>query len=166
LNSVRWKSLLYVACAFIVGIVVGVWWPRGAPQPAESNPSPSAATKIPSNQGIIGFLNMIDGKPVISAPSSGAPQVSGWAACVDEKSTLTSVEVLVDKNPVTTANTGSPRPDVAKAYGRGDFEKSGWKASIPVAGLKAGDHELAVRVTCSAGEKALLPPFRLLIPGS
>jgi len=111
-------------------------------------------------------MNMVDGTPAISTSSTGTPQVSGWAACVNEASTLTEVAILIDKHPVAATKTGLPRPDVAKAFGRADFEKSGWKALIPVAGVTVGTHELTAQVTCSGGEKGLLPPFRLLVSGS
>jgi len=167
LNSTPWKSLLYIACAFVLGIVVGVWWPRSTPQPDETKllRSESATTKIPPNQAVVGFMDMIDGKPAVSVPPNGNPQISGWAACVNASSTPADINILIDKDPVAATKISFSRPDVAKAYGRPDFEKSGWKVLVPTAGIKAGDHELTARVTCSGGEKGVLPSFRLLVSG-
>ena len=162
-----WKSLLFTASAFVLGIVVGVWWPRSTPQPEEAKllGSESATAKIPPNQAVVGFIDMIDGKPAVPVPPTGNPQISGWAACVDASSTSAHIDILIDRHPVAATKVSFSRPDVAKAYGRPDFEKSGWKVLIPTAGIKPGDHELTAQVTCSGGEKGVLPPFRLLVSG-
>jgi hypothetical protein len=76
---------------------------------------------------------------------------------------LVRVEILVDKRPVAAAAPAIARPDVAEAYGRPDFQHSGWKSSFPLPNIAEGDHELAARATCASGESSLLPAFTLVV---
>jgi hypothetical protein len=66
---------------------------------------------------------------------------------------------------VANATASLPRRDVAAAFGRPDFENSGWKASFAAQGLKAGTHPITARVTCAGGETGTLPPFQLIVKG-
>ena len=55
------------------------------------------------------------------------------------------------------------RPDVAAAFGRPEFEMSGWRTVLSLNGLKAGEHTLTAQGAGSHGEKGALPAFRVYI---
>lgn len=157
-------SLILMVGAFFLGRFTASWPKTESPRSdANGVQSANATTKmvIPSDQRVIGFLDMEHGKSAISARPDSDVQLSGWAACVDTDSRLAKVEILVDDKVEADAATNYPRPDVAAAYGRPDFEKSGWKASFTTRGIKLGDHSLKASVSCSKGELGLLPAFSL-----
>jgi D-inositol-3-phosphate glycosyltransferase len=61
--------------------------------------------------------------------SSGVVHVGGWAHCPDDP--IEAVVVLVDGEPRTVADLGSPRPDVAAAFRSGPGSgRSGWVATV------------------------------------
>jgi hypothetical protein len=112
---------------------------------------------------VVGYLNRVDGKPVISVTGGDEVHVSGWAACSSVASPLVQVEILVDHQAKANAAASLPRPDVAAAYGRPDFQHSGWTASFSARGIHAGTHSLTARATCTGGEAGTLPPFQLIV---
>jgi hypothetical protein len=120
---------------------------------------------IPAGVAVIGFLDMVDGKPVIHASPRADTYVSGWAACVDANSPLMEVDMLVDKQVKGHASLGLPRPDVADAYGRPDFKLTGWKSTVSLADIGPGIHELTGRAVCAGGKSGTLPAFQLNIDG-
>jgi hypothetical protein len=89
--------------------------------------------------------------------------VGGWTACSVSGSRLSRVIILVDGVPRGEVKEFSSRPDVAAAFSRPDFEMSGWRTSISLTGLKAGEHSLTAQGLGSHGEKGTLPAFRLNI---
>lgn len=125
----------------------------------DSTPAPQAA--IPPGQSVLGFFDMVDGKPTVAVAKNGEVQVSGWAACVEADSPLVKVEVLVDDKVKADASISYPRPDVANKYGRPDFGKSGWKASFSAQGVEVGTHTLKARAMCAKGQSGVLPAFNL-----
>jgi len=162
-TSSRVFTTVLIVLAFILGVIVGNQWIR-QPQPhadlAQKN-SNGQRMSIGVGQAAVGFVDMKEGKPILSGTSGSDIEVSGWAACADADSPLTKIEVLIDEKPLLATMPTFSRPDVAAAYGRPDFEKSGWKTSVSLRSIDTGDHELSVKVTCSKGKTALLPPFRL-----
>jgi len=117
--------------------------------------------EIPAGQTVVGFLDMVKGKPDVFPGPDGKAEISGWAGCADPGSTVTKVEILVDEHVRADVAIAYPRADVATAYGRPDFEKSGWKSSFSLQGIGAGEHPLRARSTCSKGEIGLSPKFIL-----
>jgi hypothetical protein len=114
---------------------------------------------------VIGFLDQVNGQPIVTVTQGGTVAVSGWAGCASTSSSVVQVEILVDGRPMGTSAAGLTRPDVAEAFGRPDFGHSGWKASFAAPGVKAGTHPLTARVTCAGGEAGTLPPFQLVVKG-
>jgi hypothetical protein len=158
-------SILIVA-AFFLGRFTASWPKKEIPRtPENSHPGSTSTAKIiiPSDQHVIGYLDMVQGKPVILARQESDVQLSGWAACVDADSRLIKVGILVDDKFQTETTPSYPRSDVAAAYGRPDFESGGWKASFSTRGMETGDHSLRASLTCSKGEVGLLPAFTLSI---
>src|SRR5688572_8663092 len=78
-----------IVCAFIAGVAAGRYW-IVQEQKQTSNPSPAVDAvpriKLEPGQRVVGFLDMQDGKPAISAPSGSEVQIAGWAACVERDS--------------------------------------------------------------------------------
>jgi hypothetical protein len=129
---------------------------------------PSGATRatIPPGQQIVGYLDQVQGQSVVSGSATGEINVSGWAACAETPSKVVKVEVLVDSQARANAELSLPRPDVGAAYGRDDFDNSGWRSSFPARSVGFGAHELSARVTCASGATSRLPAFRLLVSGN
>jgi len=110
-------------------------------------------------------LGLVDGIVASpgSAPGSGNRSLGarGWAVSCVPAVSLTSVIVLVDGKPAGETKSFSPRPDVAAAYGRSDFESSGWNIVASVGPLRAGDHTVTLRAVLANGEYIDLPGPRL-----
>jgi hypothetical protein len=123
----------------------------------------AARLMIPVGQAVIGYLDQAEGEPVIRVAGASDVRVSGWAGCSKASSHVARVAVLVDNRTEGTAMLSLPRPDVAEAFGRADFDNSGWSASFPAQHLGPGSHQLTARVTCTSGESATLPAFRLIV---
>ena len=164
-SSGRILGAISIVLAFILGVIVGIRWIEPKAQTTNSSQIKTAAPTmaIPAGQSVVGFLDMVDGKPTLSGQDGRELHMSGWAACADSKSPLSKVDLLVDQRTMATVTPAYPRPDVAAAYGRSDFEKSGWKSSISVRGVDVGEHKLTAIVTCANGEIGSLPPFRLVV---
>ena len=163
--SLRMLSPVLVLGAFVLGVMAGNRWIGPRPPSPDTSQITAAAPKmtIAADQPVVGFLDMVDGKPILSGAVGSDVQLSGWAACSDHESPLAKVDILIDNKTIATAVPSFFRPDVAAAYGRPDFEKSGWQSSLSLRGVDAGEHVLSARGACEKGETGLLPPFRLVV---
>jgi hypothetical protein len=159
--SSPWTSVILITLAFGFGWVVGSRPSRSSVPRQNHTDAAASRLQIPAGEAVVGFLDMVDGKPSIRAKVGQTVEVSGWAGCTDSKSALTRVEVLVDRHVRAEAITSQPRPDVAAAYSRPDFANSGWRSSFSTDDRDAGQHDLTARAMCGNGEIALLPSFRL-----
>ena len=121
------------------------------------------ANPLPVTEPILGYLDMRDGKPSLFAQRNSKVQVSGWTACSVPGSSLSKVVVLVDGEQRAEVKEFFSRPDVAAAFGRPEFEMSGWRATLSLGGLKPGEHVVTAEGVGSRGEKGALPAFRLTI---
>jgi hypothetical protein len=166
------KPWLLVAGGLFVGFLMGYNYRATRAQVADvpvqtaaQPPAPGAPRlTIPPGQSVIGFLDAVDGKTGITAAAGSEVKVSGWAGCASVQSPLSKVEIVVDDRAVAEATLAAvARPDVATAYGRPDFEHSGWRASFVAQGLKPGAHRLSARGTCADGGTGVLPPFHLTV---
>jgi hypothetical protein len=157
-----------VVAAFLLGFFVGHRF-NGSNSPAAQAPAPGSPgptqLMIPAGQPVVGFLDALDGKTEISVVEGGDLRVSGWAGCAESRAQVARVEILIDNQPKANAAMSRPRPDVASAYGRRDFEKSGWKADLSTKGLPVGSHPITARIACTNGQAGVLPPFQLIIKG-
>jgi hypothetical protein len=106
-----------IIAAFVGGIFVSRWFGGSGSNSAPTQTVRANAPKalIPAGLAAIGFLDMVDGKPVIHASPHADIRLSGWAACVDASSPLMSVDMLIDKQVKGHASLGLARPDVADA---------------------------------------------------
>jgi hypothetical protein len=159
--SLRVFTPILIVAAFFLGRFTASWPGSEAADAGNPSSASSARVAIPPGQNVVGFLDMVQGKPVVGAKRDGEVQLAGWAGCAAADSQLVKVQVLVDDKAVADAVLSYPRPDVAAAYGRPDFEKSGWKASFSAHGTETGEHALKAIVTCSKGETGVLPVFSL-----
>jgi hypothetical protein len=159
------RTVVLVLAAFGAGFLVGT---KMAPQaaaplsPVEA-PAPVASAAVPKGSPALGFLDMVNGQPVIQAEAGTEVKVSGWAGCAAVDSPVSRLEVHVDRKVVVTVDAFYNRPDVAQAYNLPHLLQSGWQTTFMAKGLAAGEHKLGAKVYCAKGETAELPPFRLLI---
>jgi 4-amino-4-deoxy-L-arabinose transferase-like glycosyltransferase len=102
-----------------------------------------------------------------STVRDGELVVKGWAADSREGAPVARVEVRIDSAAVGTATLGLERPDVARALGRDDFLRSGWRFEMPLASLSPGTHEVTAVATNRLGtSRRLTTPHKVLIPDS
>jgi hypothetical protein len=158
-------AVILIVCAFVIGFVAG----RGFREPPPAQPQPAAPApaklEVPSGQAAVGFLDMVDDNPIYQVAAGGTLSLSGWSACADAASPISKLEILIDNKPVGNATVSFSRPDVANAYGRPDFDRSGWKTTLPTRGIAPGNHQIAARAICVNGASALLPAFQLVVTG-
>ncbi len=159
------RVVTIIVVAFLAGMVVDrlIGFRGSSGSQTQVDPAKSPKATIPAGQPVLGFLDMADGKPIINASAGKDIGISGWAVCLGADSPLTTVDILVDKQVKAQASLSHSRPDVANAYGRPEFDRSGWTAAVPAGAVGIGMHELTARVACAHGESGTLPPFRLSI---
>jgi hypothetical protein len=157
--------VILIVCAFVVGFVAGRGFREPAPATAQPAVSATAKLEVPSGQAAVGFLDMVDDKPTYQVAAGGTLNMSGWAACADAVSPISKLQSLIENKPAGSATVSFSRPDVAKAYGRPDFDRSGWKATVPMRGIAPGNHQIAARAICANGANTLLPMFQLVVTG-
>ncbi len=164
-SNFRVFGTIAIVIAFAGGILVGRWFlgSGSSAGPAQTVRANAPKAVIPAGLQAIGFLNMVDGKPVVHASPHADIHLSGWAVCVDPNSPLTAVDLLIDKQVKGHASRGLPRQDVADAYGRPEFKMSGWKSTVSLGDIEPGIHELTGRAVCTHGESGMLPPFQLSV---
>lgn len=123
----------------------------------------SSAAAAPLKGTIVGYLDMRDGKPALFAKEDTKVEISGWMACSSSTSRLNEVVILIDGEARGETKEFFSRPDVAAAFDRPDFEMSGWRTTVSIAGLKPGQHTLSARGIGSHGETGTVPAFDLNI---
>ena len=99
-----------------------------------------------------GLSDLPFGSVEAPAPDSrvcGICEASGWAIC---ESGISEVVGFVDGRLVGTAEYGTPRPDVIRAYpGFPDSRRPGWKLIFDAGQFAEGQHELLLQARSRAG---------------
>jgi hypothetical protein len=147
----RYANVLTPVLAF-GGLFLGVW--RGQPSWLDA---PALKPRV------LGYVDMRYGDSTLFAKEAAPLDVTGWAACDAKGSTLSSVSILVNGEKRAEVRDFLLRPDVAAFFHRPDFALSGWKASVPLLGLKTGEYVLTARGLCSRGGEGALPAVRLSV---
>jgi hypothetical protein len=158
----RLRAPLLIGGAFAAGSLAG-----------DLSVAPPTET-IPAGSPVAGFVDVtnhqnykvteIQGNPSLVSVSAALPvEIRGWSGCADPRQKAESVELMVDRSPVAKAELSLARPDVAAAYGRLDFSRSGWRAALPAETLQPGSHMLNALVTCTGGAAGVLPPLTLVV---
>ncbi|MDB6166581.1 MAG: repeat-associated core domain protein, partial [Lacunisphaera sp.] len=127
-----------------------------------------------SDEPPFGAFDYADGSVSAGQNFSG----NGWAADNEMGAPVSRVDILIDGSDVGDASLGDNRPDVSSAYGRGDFQYSGWHFSYNTGGLSVGSHVVEMVARDNAGNATSLgsksfsvaansaPTNVLLSPGS
>ena len=87
----------------------------------------------------------------------------GWVVSAVSGAPIATVAVLIDGKVVAETGAFGPRPDVASAFGRPDFEMSGWSIEIPLKRLGPGKHPVTVRATNRHGDALIVPGVSLTL---
>lgn len=111
----------------------------------------------------VGFVDRIVASQGVPSSDKRSLEAGGWAVSCVPAVSLTSVILLVDGKPAGEAKGFSSRPDVAAAYGRSDFESSGWNISSSLGPLSAGNHTVTLRAVLANGESIDIPGPQLTI---
>lgn len=88
----------------------------------------------------------------------------GWVVSCVLGAPVKTVAVLVDGEPAGDSDQFSPRPDVAQAYGRLDFNNSGWQLDTVFGQLPPGTHVVTLKVLLANGEAVDLPGKKAWAP--
>lgn len=94
------------------------------------------------------YVNKDVPKTVIDSPANGMKitskqlDVSGWAL---NPAGIKEVKVYVNNTEMTTVSTGLPRQDVANVYPSYGDSKSGYRATININAIKAGNNTITVK---------------------
>jgi len=102
-----------------------------------------------------------NGDPVTGQRSLAA---QGWVVSCVLTAPVKKVAVLVDGEPAGDTDQFFPRPDVAQAYGRLDFNNSGWQLDTFFAQLPSGPHVITLRALLANGESVDLPGKKAWAP--
>jgi len=133
---------------------------------AGSNPKPtSQAAPVPQLDPTVKILGVVDSLTATPASKSGPRHLlaQGWAVSAVPGAPLTTVTLLVDGNAIAETKIFMARPDVASAFGRPDFEKSGWRIDAPLKRLGSGKHPVTVRATNKNGDELIVPGVPLTL---
>ena len=100
--------------------------------------SSSITISAPVNTAPIGSFDWAAGSVTLGQALSA----NGWAADNEMGAPVSRVQMKIDGNDVGDATLGGSRSDVSSAYGRGDYQYSGWNFSFGTGGLAAGGHSI------------------------
>ncbi len=140
--------------------------PPAAESSAGSNPQPTSQTApLRQVEPTAKILGNVDSLIATRATQSGPGHVSaqGWAVSAVPGAPVTTVSLLVDGKAIAETETFYLRPDVASAFGRPDFEKSGWKLEAPLKNFGSGKHPVTVRATNKNGDQLTVPGVPLTL---
>jgi len=123
-------------------------------------PPPRVWTKlqVPSNRAFIGDLE----STLVAQTDSYLP-VNGWAAATSSAAHVARVELHLNQATIATVTDFGRRPDLAAAFGRPDFEWSGWHCNVSTKKLQPGEYELQLRVIGSDGNSQVVVSKKLTI---
>jgi hypothetical protein len=121
------------------------------------------AMGAPSNEKILGSVETAGVSKRVVGRVNGKLMLAGWAAFTDPRLSLTRIIILVDGAPHAEIHRFSDRSDIASHFGREDFLYSGWETSLPLSGLRPGDHNLTVEVFAQPGVSDRLRPIQLRV---
>jgi hypothetical protein len=119
--------------------------------------------QVGAHDRALGNVDQISASSEIPGSRNRFLEARGWAASCVPAAPLASVTLLVDAKPAGQTKIFIPRPDVAAAFGRPDFESSGWKISSSVRSLQAGDHSVILRANLENGQSIDLPGPKLTV---
>lgn len=131
--------------------------PAVATVPSEQTVKHDLTLPIPPQTVILGFVDLVQIK--VSGEEGIGPVLAGmgWATSSASSVPLKKVVMLVDGKPVAETDAFSLRPDVATAYDRPDFSKSGWWLTVPVREPVAIGRKLTFQAVNSDGYAIDLP---------
>jgi lysozyme family protein len=88
--------------------------------------------------------------------------VSGWAFDPQDGAPVSSVNILIDGNPVGTATLAQSRPDVAAVYGS-SASLSGWSFTYAASLLTTGTHTVTAVASDSLSLSATFEPITITV---
>ena len=92
---------------------------------------------------------------------NGNSVIEGWAVSNEG---IEEIAIYVDRQYVSSAQTGGSRPDVAAAFPKeAHAGSSGWRASINVTDLAVGSHDVVVQVVAKNGAKRDIGAFQAMV---
>lgn len=118
---------------------------------------------VPDSRKLLGSIETAGVSRRVVGRVDGKVVLVGWTAFTDPHLSLGRIVILVDGVSRGEVNRFFDRPDVAAIFGRREFGRSGWEIPIPLNGLRAGNHKLAVEAFAETGESKELPAVELRV---
>ncbi len=117
--------------------------------------------QVPFGQLVLGNIETTGNVSELSTKRESKIVLAGWTVFTQLHDPIQQLDILVDGRHMAQVQDFSSRPDVADAYGRPDFEASGWLASFSLLGTMPGKHVLLVHATSQNGNTGDLPSLIL-----
>lgn len=152
---------LLIPVFFIAGAYITVW-----PHHQERQLVRTLRNKhlpVPAGQVLIGKIETAGDRNELAAQRESNLVLAGWAVFTDPRDPLQQLDVLIDGKKIAEVQDFSSRPNIEDAYGRPDFEASGWQTTVSLTGVTPGNHLLLVRATSQRGGTADMPSLILNI---
>jgi len=154
------NALLTVALSLILGMFLAACstgpQPQNSNTSAQSTPNANSASSNPHGSPPEGWMDAVNG----TARTGGSIAIGGWAADAEDGAPVKKIEVLLDNNVVAEGTLGTERTDVVKVSGRQDWLRAGWAATISLATVSPGHHQLSAVAYDSAGNRTTLSGSR------
>ena len=134
-----------------------------SPPPRVGSGRGASEIGVPDDRKLLGSIETAGVSKRIVGRVDGKVVLVGWTAFTDPYLSLGRIVILVDGVSHGEVNRFFDRPDVAAIFGRREFGRSGWEIPIPLNGLRAGSHKLAVEAFAETGESSELPAVELRV---
>lgn len=163
-SSSRAHNSIYGPLAAMLGLCALIVWahPNWSVYPTRVIGNGSSP-EVPSNEKILGSIETAGVSRRLVGRVDGRIVLVGWAAFTDPHASLSEIIILVDGAQRAEIHRFFGRSDIAAHFGRRDFVQSGWEASLPLSGLRPGDHNLTVEAVAQSGESGRLRPVQLRV---
>lgn len=118
---------------------------------------PAVMLPIPPRAIVLGFIDVAEIKTAGESGSEPSVTAMGWAVSCRPRVPLMKVVTLIDDKPVAQTAVFFPRPDVSAAFGRPEFDLSGWQLTVPLREPLTRAHKLVFQAVNSDGAAIELP---------
>ena len=123
----------------------------------------ASGLEVPKDRAVFGYIETAGISRRIVGRINQKLVLVGWTAFTNPKLFIARLVIQVDGIPRAEVDQLFDRADVADAFGRPNFLRSGWETPIPLDGLEPGIHQLTVQAVASTGESADLAPIQLKV---
>ncbi len=154
-------TLAGLAVLLIVGFSTKPAWQA---EPASNAAKVVSVLHVQPTDRVLGGLDQAAISNADPATGQRSLAVQGWVVSCVLGAPVKTVVVLVDGKPAGDVDQFFPRPDVAQAYGRVDFNNSGWQLDTFFGQLPSGTNVITLKVLLANGESVDFPGKKVWAP--